>query len=370
MKFITLKENLKEMLSVVGRVSGGNSHLPILKNFLIEATDYEIKCTGTNLEVGVVYSITGKVIEKGKTTIPTNIFSNIINNIQTERLNIESKGTTTTLTTDNYKATLQGLLSEDFPLIPKIKNQLGQLTIPVKSFLEALHQVVVASQLSEFRPELNTILFDFSLDAIRFVATDSFRLAEKTIQKNAFQTTYTEAFKILIPLTTIHELLGMLKGEDSVTLTHDHHQILFKTKHIEFISRLVEGNFPEYSSLIPQSFKSEMVFQREEFLQAIKLVGIFGSQVHEIHLKTHENKKAIEIHSADTSLGENNYILPGKITGEIKETSFNWRYLGDGLKALSTEEIYLGINEDNKPSLIKAPNDASYFYILMPIIKA
>ena len=119
-----------------------------------------------------------------------------------------------------------------------------------------------------------------------------------------------------------------------------------------------------------QKFSAEMNVSRQEFLNALKLAGIFSARTNEVKMNVLENKKAVGISSSDQSVGENVYVLPAKFRGDAKETSFSWRYLSDGLKALKTDEVFLGLSEDNKPAVLKSPNDASYFYLLMPILKA
>lgn len=369
MKLVIIRSNLKDGLGIIDRASGENTNLPILKNFLIETEEGKVKLTTTNLEIGVSFFTTGKIIEDGRATIPLGMFSGLINNLQTERLNLEAKNNTLTIKTDNYSAVIQGLPPEDFPLIPKIKNNNEYISLKSDLLKESLRQVVIASQFSELRPELSAVLLDFAMDGIKLVATDSFRLSEKTIPKGKFTSSHQAPFKLLIPLKTSQEVLRILPDDGDVRIYHDDHQVLFKTDQWEFISRLTEGAFPDYTAIIPKSFHSEVVLDREEFIAALKLVGVFGSRISEAKIRPLQGGKAVELFSVDQGIGENNYILTAKVHGDIKEIGFNWHYLIDGLKALKTKEVYMGLNEDNKPAILKSPNEASYFYILMPILK-
>ncbi len=369
MKLIIVKSNLKDGIAVVQGGSIENLNLPILRNLLLETTSNKIKITTTNLELGLSFILNGKIIEEGKTAVPVALLSSVINNLQSERLNLEKKNNGLHIITDNYEATIQGLPPEDFPLIPKIKNELESFVLSSEILKEALSQVITASQINDLRPELNSILFDFSLDAIKIVATDSFRLAEKTIGNTRFKSKEGESFRVLIPLKTAQEIARILKDEEEVSIYRDEHQILFKTDQWECISRLTEGTFPDYLPIIPKKFASEIILNRQEFINALKLAGVFGSQVNEVKIKTHESKKAIEIFSMSQTAGENRYMLSAKVQGEVKEVGFNWRYLIDGLKALKTEDVSFRLNEDNKPALLKSPGDASYFYILMPVLR-
>jgi DNA polymerase-3 subunit beta len=370
MKFIAIRVNIKEALSVVERAAGENLNLPILKNILIETKDGGISFTATNLELAITCYVSGKVIENGKITIPISLFSNLITNIQSDRLNFEKKGNTLEIKTDNYNAILQGLSADDFPMTPRIKGDGEYLEIKGALLKEAIQQTVVASQFSDLRPELNAVLFDFSLDNLKLAATDGFRLTEKSIPQNLFTAKFSEPFKMLVPLKAGQEVLRMSKDEEVVRISRDENQVLFKTDRAELISRLTEGSFPDYSTIIPKKFITEVVVNREEFANAIKLAGVFGQKTSELKITVHPGKKAVEVSSADQSLGENNYLLPAKIKGDGVEAFFNWRYLADPVKAMKGEEMFVGFQEETNPALLRPLADSSYFYILKPILKS
>jgi DNA polymerase-3 subunit beta len=370
MKFVAIRSNIKEALSVIERATGENTNLPILKNILIETTNDGITFTATNLELAITCFVSGKVIENGKITIPSSLFSSLITNIQSDRLNFDKKGDTLEVVTDNYSAKLQGLPAEDFPVTPRIKNSGEFIEIKGIIFKEAIQQVIVASQFSDLRPELNSVLFDFSIDNLKLAATDGFRLTEKAVPQNFFKTTHTEPFRLLVPLKTTQEVLRMAKEDETVRLFHDENQVMFKTDRAELISRLIEGSFPDYSSIIPKKFITEVVINKEEFGDAIKLAGVFGQKNSEVKIVVSTSKKTVEISSADQSLGENTYILPAKIKGDPVDVFFNWRYLADPIKVVKAEEIFIGFQEETNPALLRPLGDASYFYILKPILKS
>jgi DNA polymerase III subunit beta len=370
MKFIAIRSNIKDAISVIEKAVGENSNLPILKNILIEAEGNIITFTATNLEIAISHKVAGKIIEDGKLTVPMALFSSLITNIQSDRLNFEKKENNLEIATDNYSAVINGMSAEDFPITPKIKNTESFIEIKNVFLREAIQQTVVASQFSDLRPELNSVLFNFSLESLILVSTDGFRLAEKSIPSNLFTTKKKEPFKILVPLRTSMEAARIMKDEEMVRIYQDENQVLFKTDTTELISRLVDGSFPDYSAIVPHEFVAEIVVEKDEFLSAIKLAGVFGQKNSEVKIKIHQNKKAIEINSADQALGENNHILPAKIKGDIQEVFFNWRYLSDPIKAIKSEDLFLGLQEDAGPALIRSTGDTSYYYVLRPIIKS
>jgi len=371
MKAVVVKNNLKEGLDVIQRAAGENLNLPILKYALLEVTDKDMRLTATNLEIAISCVVASKAIDKGRTSVSIAIFSGLINNLESERINLEKKGNQLVVKTDNYEATTQTLPIDDFPIIPKIKNEREFLEIEGGVFRDAMGQVLVATQFSELRPELNSVLFDFTLDTLKLVATDSFRLAEKSIPPNQFKTNHGQNFRFLIPLKTAQELLRVLKEEELLKIHHDQNQVLFKTERLEFISRLVDGNFPDYDAIIPKSFDSEIILEKEKLINALKLSSVFSGRSGEVKIKSPNGEKFLEIYSASQEAGENKYLLPAKPSKSFGEVTFNWRYLAEGLKALKTDQVFLGINEeDKKPALLKSPNEASFFYVVMPILKA
>ncbi len=366
MKLIILKNNLKSGLDAVGRSIGNNLNLPILGNVLIKTNNNQIKFSTTNLELAITKTIYGKTIEEGTTTVPYSVLSNIISNLTSERVSIDTKQQNLQIKTDSYEATLQSMPVTDFPIIPRIKETKEHLKINSTVFKEALDKVIVAANISDLRPEISGVLLLGEQSILKLVATDSFRLAESKITKNQFTNTFDHGFKIIVPLKTTQELLRVIKDDEDMFIKIEGGQVLFQTNDTEIVSRLIDGKFPDYEPIIPRGFDAEVLVSKEELIGAVKLTGSFTSKVGDVRIKT-KDKKVLEVYSSDSLLGENNYIIPAKITGENIELAFNWRYLLDGAKMLSGKQVSFGLNGGNKAALIKSPDDNSCFYILMPI---
>jgi DNA polymerase-3 subunit beta len=370
MKFVAIRSNVREALAAIQRASTENANVPILKNVLINAEANGIVFVATNLEMAVTAQVSGKVVEAGKVSVPLSLLVNLISNLQSDRINFEKKGDHLEIKTDNYSASLQGISTEEFPPTPKIGDTEHFIEIKGMFLKEAIQQVTVASQFSDLRPELNSVFFSFAIESIKLAATDGFRLAEKTIPKSVFTTKFVEPFHMLIPLKTAYEISRIVGDADIVRIFHDENQVLVTTEKTQIISRLSEGSFPDYSAIIPNSFVGEVIMNKEEFASAVKLAGVFSQKNNELKVILHPHKKAIELSSADQSFGENNYLLPAKIKGEASETSFNAKYLTDVVKSLNGEDVFLGLQAEANPALIKSFTDGSYFYILKPIMKA
>jgi len=368
MKLIILKNNLKEGLSAVERATTDSSNLPILKNILCKTDAKTIRLSATNLEIGVHKFVSGKVIEEGEITIPFAPFYNIISNTDSERVSLETEDNNLYIKTDNYQAKIQGMNSEEFPIIPSITNQDSFIEINSSVLKESLESTVYAAHISEIRPEISGVLFDFQTTILKFVATDSFRLAEKILNNRQFKTTYEKGFQAIIPLKTIQEIIRTFSNDVLLKIIIDQNQILIKTEGQELISRLISGQYPDYEQIIPKETETEILLERDKLLNAIRLVSSFSGRVNDVKMKAEEGGKTLEVYSASQGLGENNYLIPVKITGpEINEISFNWRYILDGIKAIKSKDLLLGINSENKPALMRAPDEMTYRYIVMPI---
>src|SRR3989344_3889441 len=181
MEFIILKNNLKEGLNSVSGARKESSSLPALRNIIIETEGGKIKISSTDLEIGVTCLISAKISKEGSVVIPFSIFSQIINNISEERINFEISGKSVVVSTDNYKAKISTFPKDEFPIIPDISDKKeNHVKFSKNDLINSLSSIIPACQISDLRPELSGIFFSYNGDSIKFVATDSFRLAEKT----------------------------------------------------------------------------------------------------------------------------------------------------------------------------------------------
>ena len=367
MKLIILKNNIIEGLNSVERAVSTISNLPILKNLLIKTDGGRILFTCTNLEIAITQTVPGKIVEEGEITIPLSVFAPVAKNLNTERISLETKDSHVLVTTDNYEATIQAQHAKDFPIIPGVSDKDTVVKMSAGKLLEALQSVFIATQYSEIRPEISGVFFHIFDNEITLAATDSFRLAERVVKIEDVQTQQNDV-SMIVPYKTAEELLRFLTGNaGDVELFIEQNQVLFKTNNKQLISRLVDGVFPEYKAIIPKQIQNEVVLNREEFINAVKLTSSFSGRGNNITITIGENKKFLELSSADSSVGENHYKIPIKLKGEPFSIVFNWRYLLDGLKIYSSEDITLGVNAADRPAILKNPIEARLVYVVMPI---
>ncbi len=369
MKLIILRDNLKAGLDTVGRAVGQNLNLPILGSVLVSAEGNQVRLAATNLELTITKNISGKVVEGGNVVIPHQTLTNIINNSLSERINVETtKQGGVLVKGDSFEANLQLANQDEFPIIPQVspKEGAGTISITASALREALSRVVVAAEASNLRPEIGGVLFSGELNILKLVATDSFRLAEARVSGQQFKNNLGEGFKFTIPLKAAQELIRILKDEGDASLYTEKNQLLVATEDTTLNSRLIEGIFPDYEAIIPKQIDTEVILDRGELSGALRLSSAFASHTNDVKIKI-KDKKILEIYSSDSAVGENNYLIPAKITGSEMEAAFNWRYLLDGLRGGTSKDVFLGLNSSERPAIIKNPEDESYLYILMPI---
>ena len=374
MKITTLKENLKEGINYVEKVIGKNLTLPILNNILLEADDSFIKLSATDLEIGITYWLLAKVEEKGGISIPAKILSSFINSLPKEKVNINQKELMVSISCQNYKATIKGFSKEEFPIIPQIKEG-DQIEIDGKIFYEGLSQIVSIPVLSQTRPEISGIFVSFTKKSLKLAATDSFRLAEKNL---TIDYPLEKEYSLIIPQKTGYELLQILSEKNQqnkkIKIYFSPDQIMFEAmmedaKHpqMRLISRLIEGEYPNYQEIIPQKYQTQVVLPKEEFLNQIKIASLFSGKINDVKIKADPKSEILEISSQNPDLGENNSSIPYKMKGEKQEIDFNYKFLIDGLLNIKSSEVIFELNGEDGPGVLKPVGDASYLYVVMPI---
>jgi len=372
MKISSLQENLKTSLFIVGHIAGKNINLPILNNILIDARDSNIKLISTDLEMGITSIVRGKIEEEGLFTVEAKILNDYISLLPNKKIDIIKKDDKIKIKCDNYKTSIKGQEAEDYPLIPKVERE-EYYKIKIEDFKQALSQVIFSVSTSETRVELGGVLFSFNNKNLTLVATDSFRLAEKQIE---IKTNTKEEKKIIIPAKTLQEVLRILSSlknegldleEKEITFYVSDNQILFILGNTELVSRLIEGQYPDYKQIMPTESKTNINVNKQELLRAVKAASLFSkSGVNDINLDFPIGKNKVVITSASGQSGENITELDAKVDGIDNGIVVNFKYLLDGINNIEGDDILIKVVDGETPCLLKGSNN-NYSYIIMPI---
>lgn len=367
MKFTCTQENLHKGLTVVHGVSGGTGTLPILKNILIEAKEDGIYLKATDLEIGMTSYVRGKVDSQGAITVEAKLITNFVSLLPRDKVDIESDGKSVAIQGGAHKTKINGLPSNDFPVIPTLpKDRACKISIYVLK--RALSQILSAVSGDDSRPELHGVYISLQDQTLTLVGTDSYRLAEKKI---ALLEPSPFSINCILPLKTAKEFLRTSGAEETVEMTSSENQILLMYGGTEIVSRLVDGKYPNYQQIIPTSHIVKCIVNKEEFINAVRISGLFAA--------VGGNNVTLEISpggpvkiTSTTIIGDEQTELYPHIEGEEGLTiAFDYRYLLDGLMSIDAPEVSLAMLSSSAPALMKplsgSEEDSSFIYIIMPI---
>jgi DNA polymerase-3 subunit beta len=373
MKLIIIYEKLKEGVKIVERLAQKSLTLPILQNVCLKIEKNFLCFSATNLEMGIKYWSLIKAEKDGQVVVPARIFSQLIDFLPQKPINLENKDNNLLISCQDYKSTIKGFLPEEFPIIPEISNEEG-VVVPCFDFCQALSQVVDIAAPSAARPEISGVYFVFQKDLIKMVATDSFRLGE---QKIFLKTSLLQEYSLILPQQTAKEVINIFgQKEGNLKIYFSPNQIMFEsampeTSHpqIRLTSRLIEGSYPDYETIIPQKTTTQIKITKNEFLKQIKSASLFSGKNNEISLKIDPIKGRVEIFSQDQDLGEYQSGILAKIKGKEVDISFNHRFLADGFLKIKSPEVFFELTNEDGAVLLKSTDAEGFLYIVMPVKK-
>ena len=364
MKVQVLKENLAKALSITGRVVSTRGSLEILSHIMLSTENGRIRVSATNLEIGVNYWIGGKVEKEGDITVPARLFTDVINSISSEKIDISTEDLNVLLKSETDNLTIKGISAEEFPLIPTIKKD-PLLVIKADVLRDALNLVNFSAALDEARPVLSGVYFCVDGDTLVLAATDSYRLAEKIIKLDK---KVSKKVEIIIPARTMIEWSRIISDVDEeIRVFVDDNQVLFAAKDIEFTSRLIEGQFPNYKQIIPGENETRVIVNSSEFTGALKVASLFAKESANSVTLYVKAKGGIEIKAVSAQIGESDSTVKAEVVGKDGEITFNSKYLLDVLSNLKSNKIVFEMTGKLNPGVVKTEKGDDYVYIIMPL---
>lgn len=361
MKLQVTQENLNRALSNVAKVANSRNALPILSNVLIKTVDNRVCVAATNLNIGITHYIGSKVSNKGSITVPARLTQDFVGSLPSSVIDLTLEDTKLHISTDKYQSTINGTLADDYPVMPTIKD--GQeWSLPAQTLKKAFQQVIVAASTDETRPILTGIYLYTQNKELFAAATDSYRLAEKKIMN------LNKEVKLLIPASSIQDLLRVLPDTDEqVKVVHDEQQVLFSTGDTELVTRLIEGNYPDYKKLIPEKFAASASLKKADFVNITKVSSLFAREAAgSITIELNKAKGLIQINSIASQLGENTAEAEAEVSGDGKIT-LNSRYILDALNVIDDENVVISFNGKLEPCVIAPSNSNDYTHVVMPL---
>lgn len=359
MKFVCLQENLEKALSLINKTASLKSQLPITSNVLIKTKNREIEITGTDLENTTQVVIEGKVEKEGGILLPVKTLTEVVGALPKEQVTVETEGLSAEVKSGKYKAKISGISPSEFP---EPQEEKGEQKVSIDSILENIKTVVFAASVDESRAVLTGILIRFTKEGVLVVATDGYRLSLKKIEGKRKG---EEVEKIIIPARILGEIAKITK-EGVLSIGGTKNQAVFTLPSVKIFTRLIEGEYPAFEKIIPQSFTTKAVFDKDEVLSAVRLSSVFAREAANI-VKLTLSKKGITLSANAPQVGENSCEIEGSLEGEENEIAFNSRFLLDFLTNIDAKEIGFEMTGPLNPGVFKIPGDNSYLHIIMPV---
>lgn len=361
MKFAIKKEVLLSGIQVVQNIITPKSALPILSNILIEAHNNNLRLTTTDLDIGISCVLPVDAQEQGVITVPAKRLGDIVKELPEENVVINTKkNNLVVIETQTCQFKIMGLPGEEFPKLPEFKDK-EVIKLDQSTLKEMLALTSFAVSFDETRYILNGILLQIKNNNLVLVATDGKRLAiaERKIKQGAS----SKDVNVIIPIKTIQELNRNLKDEGELSVVFGNNQVMFGMGAVMIISRLIEGEFPDYQQVVPPVSENKMGVSREEFLLAVKRAALLVTPDYQA-VKLELFKDNLVVSKSTPDIGESREEIPIEYKGKELIVGFNPNYLIDVLKSLPEERVSIEVTDTDKPGVIRIPG---YTYIVLPM---
>ncbi len=374
MKVTVLQENLARGLSVVSRAVSPRSTLPVLSNILIASDEGRLRLSATNLELGITCWIPARIDEEGSTTVPARTFSDLVNTLPGNQVNLKLDVKTQNLHVESgsSKNDIKCIDAQEFPPLPTPELE-GAIQLNVGDFKEMIRQVAFAASTDESRPVLMGVLMNIEKDKLTMAAADGFRLS---VRKAKLSQPAPKTINVIIPARALNELARAASDPEEpiyMSLPKNRGQVLFRVKDVEIVSQLIDGTFPDYQQIIPRSYKSRTLVSTASLLKACKQAEIFareGSNVARFDIKQSQGEmqpSEVEISATSEETGKNETIVEATVDGSGVLIAFNVKFLREVLEVIKTPNVALETSAPNAPGVIRPVGDDDFLHVIMPM---
>jgi DNA polymerase-3 subunit beta len=367
-----MQENLARGLSVVSRAVSTRGTLPVLANVLLRTEDAGLKLTATNLEIGITYWVPGKIETDGATTVPARLFADLVSSLPAaDRVDLELQGADTLhLRSGRFATHIKGIDADEFPAIQTAGDR-PTTRIAQKTLRRALAETIFAAASDEARPILTGVLARFEGDKLTLAAADNYRIAVRTVDV----LDAVEAVSVVIPARALAELVRVLSDTEDpidIVLAQQKNQVLFHLEGIDLVSRLIDGQFPNYQQVLPQSHATRAELEREELLRAVRpaaLIASSSANIVKLRIGANgsgESDAGLTV-TATADVGDYEGEVEAAVEGDGTTIAFNARYLADVLTNVDAERFAIELNGPLSPGVFRPVGDDAYVHVVMPV---
>jgi len=372
MKFSCNQDTFSKYLNIISRVVSNKPGLPILNNVKFETSKGKLIITATDLEIGINTWIGADIKSEGTVTVPAKELTEFVNSIPTDAIDATLDNQVFNISGTNNSANFNTMPADDFPSVVTIDKEKPLFKISKEEITKAVNRVAFASATDDIKPVLTGVLLEITGESISFVGTDGLRLSRQIVKLDSSS---EKDQNILVPVKALLELAHIVSEIDEddlieVYLIEDRNQILFRYSDIDLVSRLIDGEFPEYRQIIPTGYKTISKVSRSKFLNSLKITNIIARSVlgNKLILDIEPKLNKITLSATQTDLGSNKSTFEGNIDGDPLKIAFSSRLLSDILNHLDSEDIIFECSETVKPGVFKITDDPDFVHLVMPMM--
>ena len=363
MELSALQEKLARALSNVGRVASSKSELPILNNVLLRTDGTRLQVASTNLNVAETWYVGANVASPGAITVPARLISEFVSSLPKGQIELKVSGDLLHIRSGNYTSTINGISADDFPELPTIDEESSiQYQLNVSDFKQAVTQTVVTSSSDATRPVLTGTFWHSHDGFVYLAATDGYRLAERRLVETKSDVA------VIIPTSTLQEVLRMLgDDEETIDVLFDDTQVRFRVGNAEVTSRLIDGKYPDYRQLIPETSETNITIEMSEFVRITKIARLFARDSGgSVTLTVVKELNQLSVHSIASEMGENTSVAD--VTTDTDGTvTLNSRYISDALSVLDGSSVNIRFSGKLSPVVLSTESSSNYKHIIMPL---
>ena len=381
MEIICNQNKLNNAIQLVSKAVATRPTHPILANILLTADEgtNKISLTGFDLNLGIQTSFDGTVKNSGAITIPSKLLSEIVNKLPNETpvsLGVDDDSDNILIKSDRGSFNLKGISSDDYPSLPFVESGTS-LNIEPNSFLKSLKSTIFASSNDDSKQLLTGVNFTFKQNYLESASTDGHRLAvalignKENIENKDKLSSHEGDLSVTIParsLREIEKLVTLKSSENSIKLFYDKGQVVLISSNQIITTRTLEGSYPNYSQLIPDTFSKILSFNTKKLVDALERIAVVADQQSSVVKFKLDNNDLASISADAQDIGNANELIPVSYSGENFDIAFNVRYLLEGLKIIACENVILKCNLATTPAVfVPEDNLNSFTYLVMPV---
>jgi DNA polymerase-3 subunit beta len=358
---------LVRQLQTASRVASTRSAIQALAGVCIKATDDAVEMLATDMEVGLRLRLEAEVQRSGTVVLPARLMLDVARALAGPTVTLELRDTEHDVELVSGPTTfhLRTLRADDFPPLPEAGGgEEAGVSVPAQAFVETVAKVARSASRDETRPILTGILVSASGSSLRMVATDSYRLS---VKETVLETPLTQPFEANVPARALQELARIAAAvqAETLTVTPRHNQIVFELDGVVLSSRLIDGQFPNYRQLLPETSEHELRVAREELTDVVRRISLLAQKNAPVRLAFTPGELTVSARTPD--VGEASEALPIPFQGEPFDIGFNPEFLRDGLESVESDDLILKLTSPLRPGLIESADGSGFVYLVMPI---